>query len=112
MEALSESDQSSARGREERFRHQQGARALRLQEQEQDLYAESASWKLLAALHGIQDPSFPGGQTGGALQGFGKEEPTKQKAASVIASDPGINRYCSGSTTSICLQGCIMSTKP
>ena len=78
--------------REERSRHQQGMRIIRLQEQEQDLHAEAASWKLLAALHGHQDLMYPGGPAGASLQGCGKAMLTKQMAASLIGSDLELNR--------------------
>lgn len=78
--------------REERSRSQQGVRSLKLQEQEQDLHAEAATWKLLAALHGIQDLTFPGGPTSQGLPGYGKALPAKQKAASLIATDLEMNR--------------------
>lgn len=64
---------------------------MRLQEEEQDLLAEAASWKLLAALFGNQDMTYPGGSVGG-LQGCGKAMPTSQVAASLIASDLELNR--------------------
>ena len=67
-------------------------RIIRLQEQEQDLHAEAASWKLLAALHGNQDLMYPGGLAGVGLQGCGKAMATKQVAASLIASDLELNR--------------------
>lgn len=79
--------------REERSRHQQGIRIMRLQEQEQDLHAEAASWKLLASLHGSQDLTYPGGLSGIGLHGCGKAMPTKQVAASLIGSDLELNRY-------------------
>ncbi len=78
--------------REERSRPHQGIRMMRLQEQEQDLHAEAASWKLLAALHGNQDLTYPGGLAGVGLQGCGKAMPTKQLAASLIAGELDLNR--------------------
>lgn len=78
--------------REERSRSHQTMRMLKLQQQEQELDAEAASWKLLAALHGIQDPSYPGGPPLKGMRGYGGAMPTRQRAASLLASDLEVNR--------------------
>jgi hypothetical protein len=61
----------------------------------EDLNAEAATWKLLYILHGIEDPSYPGGMGGPPLQGCGKTRRSRQQAAALIMDDPGINRCLS-----------------
>ena len=95
--------------REERSRPHQGIRIMRLQEQEQDLHAEAASWKLLAALHGNQDLTYPGGLAGVGLQGCGKAMPTKQLAAFLIASELDLNRCLLLVAFPTTRHGCLMN---
>lgn len=59
---------------------------------EQDLYAEAASWKLLATLHGTRDMAYPAGSGDHCLEGYGASKCSKQKAAALIATDPKLNR--------------------
>ena len=80
--------------REEASKSQRGLWGIRAQKLVQDLEAEAATWKLLYLLHGVEQPTFPGGTGGPPLRGCGSAMRSRQQAAALIMNDQGINRCC------------------
>ena len=58
-----------------------------------DSDADSATYRLLAALHGDDSPRAASAGNGGpSLKGCGGATTTKQRIADIIAEDPELNR--------------------